>query len=155
MGERTSCRCLEEDEELQDVHKGTLYQEDSANHQDWAEDSKRRAIDFDLQHQIARLRIGKNMSDGEAGAIFSALADGVRSYDQVVEVSEESRTGLMSASHTSSTSSGRADAGCERPIPSMDRSTGERAGAADDATALPCESCLVHEADDRSDVNRL
>ena len=43
--------------------------------------------DFDVQHQIARLRLGRNMSDGEAEAVFSALAEGVKSYEQVVEVS--------------------------------------------------------------------
>jgi len=45
--------------------------------------------EFDLEHQVARLRTAKNMSEGEAGAIFAALAEGVRTYDQVVEVSGE------------------------------------------------------------------
>lgn len=30
--------------------------------------------------------MGKNMSDGEADAIFSALSNGVRTYEQVVEL---------------------------------------------------------------------
>ncbi|WWD18448.1 hypothetical protein CI109_102900 [Kwoniella shandongensis] len=52
---------------------------------DWASRLKRRAIQFDVQHQVARLRVGKNMSDAEAEAIFSALASEVKTYDQVVE----------------------------------------------------------------------
>lgn len=54
--------------------------------QDWAQATKRRKIDFDVQHQVARLRVGKSMSDQEAERIFSALAQGVRTYEQVVEV---------------------------------------------------------------------
>ncbi|WVQ78521.1 hypothetical protein IAT38_000607 [Cryptococcus sp. DSM 104549] len=53
---------------------------------DWQSRVKRRAIEFDIQHQVSRLRMGKNLSDGEADAIFSSLANGVRSYDQVVEL---------------------------------------------------------------------
>lgn len=48
---------------------------------------KRKPIAFDVQHQIGRLRLTKNMTDSEAEAIFSALAEGVRTYEQVVEVS--------------------------------------------------------------------
>ncbi|OCF42058.1 hypothetical protein I317_04145 [Kwoniella heveanensis CBS 569] len=53
---------------------------------DWHSRLKRRSVDFDVQYQIARLRMAKNMSDGEAEAIFSALSNGVRTYDQVVEL---------------------------------------------------------------------
>ncbi|ORX40101.1 docking domain of Afi1 for Arf3 in vesicle trafficking-domain-containing protein [Kockovaella imperatae] len=53
---------------------------------DWARHMKTRAIGFDVQHQIARLRLIKNMTDGEAEAIFSCLAAGIRSYEQVVEL---------------------------------------------------------------------
>ncbi|KAE8540973.1 hypothetical protein D1P53_002326 [Cryptococcus gattii VGV] len=53
---------------------------------DWDSRVKRRAIEFDVQHQLARLRMGKNLSDGEAHAIFSALSNGVRTYEQVVEL---------------------------------------------------------------------
>lgn len=55
--------------------------------QDWARWQRKRAVSgFDVQHQISRLRLGKNMSDGEAEMIFSSLAT-LRSYDQIVEVS--------------------------------------------------------------------
>ncbi|ORY28496.1 putative cell polarity protein [Naematelia encephala] len=54
---------------------------------DWAKGIKNRPIrDFDVQHQIARLRTAKNMSDLEADAIFHALAEGVRTYDRIVEL---------------------------------------------------------------------
>jgi hypothetical protein len=42
---------------------------------------------FDVLHQLFRLRYSKNMVDSEALAIMSNLADGVKAYDQVVEVS--------------------------------------------------------------------
>ncbi|KAK4689547.1 hypothetical protein P7C73_g555, partial [Tremellales sp. Uapishka_1] len=59
-----------------------LYQED------WNADMHGRAIkDFDVRHQIARLRKAKKMPDSEAEAMFVALADGVQTYDQVIEVS--------------------------------------------------------------------
>ncbi|WVQ71892.1 hypothetical protein IAR50_001434 [Cryptococcus sp. DSM 104548] len=53
---------------------------------DWESRTKRRAIEFDINHQISRLRMAKNMSDSEADAIFSSLANGVRTYEQVVEL---------------------------------------------------------------------
>ncbi|WVF69207.1 hypothetical protein IAT40_003983 [Kwoniella sp. CBS 6097] len=53
---------------------------------DWQSRLKRRSVDFDVQYQVARLRTAKNMSDGEAEAILSALSNGVRTYDQVVEL---------------------------------------------------------------------
>ncbi|ODN98332.1 hypothetical protein L198_03576 [Cryptococcus wingfieldii CBS 7118] len=53
---------------------------------DWESRTKRRAIEFDIHHQISRLRMTKNMSDSEADAIFSSLANGVRTYEQVVEL---------------------------------------------------------------------
>ena len=46
-----------------------------------------RPIKFDVKHQVARLRLARNMSDSEAEAIFSSLSESVRSYEQVVEVS--------------------------------------------------------------------
>ncbi|WVR06325.1 hypothetical protein IAU60_003356 [Kwoniella sp. DSM 27419] len=53
---------------------------------DWQSRMKRRPIAFDVSHQLARLRLAKNMSDGEAEAIFTALAEGVKTYEQVVEL---------------------------------------------------------------------
>ncbi|WVQ96709.1 hypothetical protein IAU59_003816 [Kwoniella sp. CBS 9459] len=53
---------------------------------DLASRLKRRSVDFDVHYQMARLRMAKNMSDSEAEAIFSALSNGVRTYDQVVEL---------------------------------------------------------------------
>ncbi|WWC70797.1 uncharacterized protein I206_104749 [Kwoniella pini CBS 10737] len=53
---------------------------------DWQSRLKRRSVEFDIQHQIARLRLAKNMSDTEAEAIFSALNNGIRNYDQVIEL---------------------------------------------------------------------
>ncbi|WWC62606.1 uncharacterized protein I303_105203 [Kwoniella dejecticola CBS 10117] len=53
---------------------------------DWQSRLKRRSIGFDVQHQIARLRLAKNMSDAEAEAIFLALNNGIRNYDQVIEL---------------------------------------------------------------------
>lgn len=41
---------------------------------------------FDVVHQIFRLRYTKNMLDSEAFAITKSLADGVKTYDQVIEV---------------------------------------------------------------------
>ncbi|WVQ65758.1 uncharacterized protein L199_003936 [Kwoniella botswanensis] len=53
---------------------------------DWQSRLKKRSVGFDVQHQIARLRLAKNMSDAEAEAIFGALNNGIRNYDQVVEL---------------------------------------------------------------------
>ncbi|WVO14083.1 hypothetical protein L204_101711 [Cryptococcus depauperatus] len=53
---------------------------------DWESRLKRRTIEFDVQHQISRLRLGKNMSDSEADAIFSSLSNGVKTYEQVTEL---------------------------------------------------------------------
>ncbi|KAF8906574.1 stabilization of polarity axis-domain-containing protein [Gymnopilus junonius] len=41
---------------------------------------------FDVLHQLFRLRYTKNMSDSEALTIMKSLADGVKTYDQVVEL---------------------------------------------------------------------
>ncbi|KAF8973314.1 docking domain of Afi1 for Arf3 in vesicle trafficking-domain-containing protein [Flammula alnicola] len=41
---------------------------------------------FDVLHQLFRLRYTKNMLDSEALAIMRNLADGVKGYDQVVEL---------------------------------------------------------------------
>jgi len=41
---------------------------------------------FDLEHQILRLRNGRNVSDGEVALILKTICENVRSYDQVVEV---------------------------------------------------------------------
>ena len=41
---------------------------------------------FDVLHQLFRLRYTKNMQDSEALAIMRSLAEGVKGYDQVVEV---------------------------------------------------------------------
>lgn len=55
---------------------------------DWARWERERALrGWDVQHQVARLRVGRAVGDQEAGAIYAALADGVRSYEAVVEVS--------------------------------------------------------------------
>lgn len=42
---------------------------------------------FDLVHQIFRLRYTKNLPDAEALAIMRTLANSVKTYDQIVEVS--------------------------------------------------------------------
>jgi len=42
---------------------------------------------FDLVHQIFRLRYTRKMLDAEALAIMRTLANGVKTYDQIVEVS--------------------------------------------------------------------
>jgi hypothetical protein len=55
---------------------------------DFAQHMKSRAIEFDIQHQIARLRVGKNMSDDEADTIFYALVTAITTYEQVLEVSD-------------------------------------------------------------------
>ncbi|CAA7263187.1 unnamed protein product [Cyclocybe aegerita] len=41
---------------------------------------------FDVVHQLFRLRYTKNMQDAEALAIMRSLAEGVKTYDQVVEL---------------------------------------------------------------------
>ncbi|KAJ7213037.1 stabilization of polarity axis-domain-containing protein [Mycena pura] len=41
---------------------------------------------FDVAHQLFRLRNAKNMSDVEVSTIMRALADSVKTYDQVVEL---------------------------------------------------------------------
>lgn len=41
---------------------------------------------FDVLYQLFRLRYTKNMSDSEALVIMRSLAEGVKGYDQVVEV---------------------------------------------------------------------
>jgi len=41
---------------------------------------------FDVLHQLLRLRYAKNMLDAEALAITKSLAEGVKTYDQVVEL---------------------------------------------------------------------
>ncbi|KAF9478627.1 spindle pole body interacting protein [Pholiota conissans] len=41
---------------------------------------------FDVLHQLFRLRYTKNMHDSEALAIMRSLAEGVKGYDQVVEL---------------------------------------------------------------------
>ncbi|TDL18713.1 spindle pole body interacting protein [Rickenella mellea] len=41
---------------------------------------------FDLSHQLWRLRNAKTMSDAEAEAILRAIAEGVQTYEQVVEL---------------------------------------------------------------------
>ena len=41
---------------------------------------------FDVLHQLFRLRYTKNMHDSEALTIMRSLAEGVKGYDQVVEV---------------------------------------------------------------------
>ncbi|EKM80927.1 hypothetical protein AGABI1DRAFT_71556 [Agaricus bisporus var. burnettii JB137-S8] len=41
---------------------------------------------FDVAHQLARLRYGKNLADTEVLAIMRTLADNVRTYEQIVEL---------------------------------------------------------------------
>jgi hypothetical protein len=58
------------------------------NLQDYAKHQGNTAIKgFDVLHQLFRLRYTKNMHDSEALAIMRSLAEGVKGYDQVVEVS--------------------------------------------------------------------
>ena len=57
--------------------------------QDFARYKPSNAIKgFDVVHQLFRLRYAKNMPDAEALAIAKTLAEGVKTYDQVVEVSD-------------------------------------------------------------------
>jgi hypothetical protein len=51
---------------------------------------------FDVLHQLFRLRYAKNMADAEAFAITKSLAEGVKTYDQVVEVSDVIQTRFQS-----------------------------------------------------------
>jgi len=58
------------------------------NTQDYTKYKASSAIKgFDVLHQLFRLRYAKNMVDAEALAITKSLAEGVKTYDQVVEVS--------------------------------------------------------------------
>lgn len=41
---------------------------------------------FDLEHQILRLRNGRNVPDNEVAMIIKTICETVKSYDQVVEV---------------------------------------------------------------------
>ena len=41
---------------------------------------------FDLSHQLAKLRYGRNLSKAEVEAIFKTLAKSVRSDEQIIEV---------------------------------------------------------------------
>lgn len=41
---------------------------------------------FDLEHQITRLRKGKKLEEGEVALVLKTICEGVRTYDQVVEV---------------------------------------------------------------------
>ncbi|KAG8987929.1 hypothetical protein FRB90_003066 [Tulasnella sp. 427] len=52
--------------------------------QNWLE--ARPVKGFDMQHQIGRLRYGKNMLDGEVELIVRSLHACVRTYDQIVEL---------------------------------------------------------------------
>jgi hypothetical protein len=63
------------------------------NPQDYAKYKPSSAIKgFDVLHQLFRLRYAKNMLDAEALAITKSLAEGVKTYDQVVEVSDVTQT---------------------------------------------------------------
>ena len=42
--------------------------------------------DFDLLHQLYRLRQSKDMTDAEVELIVRTIMENVRSYDQIVEV---------------------------------------------------------------------
>lgn len=41
---------------------------------------------FDVAHQLFRLRNAKSMSEAEVTTIMRALAENVKTYDQIVEV---------------------------------------------------------------------
>ncbi|KAG8982436.1 hypothetical protein FRB90_006792 [Tulasnella sp. 427] len=56
----------------------------SNDFQNWLE--ARPVKGFDMQHQIGRLRYGKNMLDGEVELIVRSLHACVRTYDQIVEL---------------------------------------------------------------------
>jgi hypothetical protein len=43
---------------------------------------------FDVLHQLGRLRLSKNVPDVEMEAIARAIAENLKSYEQVVEVSD-------------------------------------------------------------------
>jgi len=42
---------------------------------------------FDVLHQLGRLRFGKNVPDAEMELIVRTIAENVKSYEQVIEVS--------------------------------------------------------------------
>ena len=68
--------------------------------QDYAKSKPSSAIKgFDVLHQLFRLRYAKNMLDAEALTITKSLAEGVKTYDQVVEVSNVIQTRLQSTEH--------------------------------------------------------
>ena len=115
-----------------------------ADVQDWAEYNATRAItEFDVQHQISRLRLAKKMGDSEAEAIFSALAQTVRSYEQIVEVSIslEYRADATAVDFPATTL-GRAHAGREWPVPSMADRKGTYVGTTRNAAAIPSASIM-------------
>jgi hypothetical protein len=60
-----------------------------ARTQDWQNLQESNPIQgFDVEHQILRLRNGRNVPDGEVALILKTICENVRSYDQVVEVSK-------------------------------------------------------------------
>lgn len=44
-------------------------------------------VDYDLEHQIETLLEAQDLSDAEMITIYTTLADTIKSYEQVVEVS--------------------------------------------------------------------
>lgn len=88
---------MDEDEQLQLLGHGLFYLVVNffllvpfifTSLQDYAKHQGNTAIKgFDVLHQLFRLRYTKNMHDSEALAIMRSLAEGVKGYDQVVEVS--------------------------------------------------------------------
>lgn len=73
--------------------------------QDYAKYQANNSIKgFDILHQLFRLRYNKNMLDSEALAIMRSLADGVKTYDQVVEVGPNAIVLLASESFANAAS---------------------------------------------------
>ncbi|CED83201.1 Arf3-interacting protein 1, N-terminal domain [Phaffia rhodozyma] len=54
--------------------------------QDFDQHVSSSTLQFDLNHQLSRLRNARSMSTGEAELIFRSLGENVKTYDQVVEV---------------------------------------------------------------------
>ena len=63
---------------------------------EWMSDASARPVrGMDLHHQIMRLRSSKKMSDAEVEAVMRGLRDGVKTDEQIIEVSDASMSQLL------------------------------------------------------------
>lgn len=74
---------------------------------------------MDVLHQISRLRYAKSIGDGEMDLIMRSLYYGVRTYEQIVEVSLRLNTDLMPTNDSEATIT--SSPSCRRPPPSVVR----------------------------------